>query len=42
VFALAAAHGIRPMIERFRLEEVNEAHRRLRHNEVRYRAVIEM
>ena len=42
VLALAEAHHIRPLIERFPLAEVNAAHQRLRRNEVRYRAVLEM
>lgn len=41
VLALAATHGIRPIIERFGLDAVNEAHDRLRLNKVRYRAVLE-
>ena len=37
---LAAHHRIKPMIERFPLEAVNEAFQRLRNNEVRFRAVL--
>lgn len=38
-----ATHGgIAPMIERFPLEEVNSAFRRMRDNEVRFRAVLTM
>lgn len=38
---LAVAHGIRPQIERYRLDDVNTVHRRLRDNRIRYRAVLE-
>jgi propanol-preferring alcohol dehydrogenase len=41
VLALAAEHEIRPIIERFPLDDVNAAHARLRLNQVRYRAVLE-
>lgn len=42
VLALAADHNIRPTVERFPLEDVNSAHERLRLNQVRYRAVLEI
>ena len=41
VLALASEHGIRPLVERFPLADVNEVHSRLRRNDVRYRAVLE-
>lgn len=37
----AARHGIRPVVERFPMGEVNEAVARLRSGEVRYRVVLE-
>lgn len=40
VLELAARHQIHPQIETYPLEEVNEAHKRLRANEVRFRAVL--
>ncbi len=42
VLALAEAHQITPVIERFRLDDVNIAHDRLRANRVRYRAVLDL
>ena len=33
-------HKIRPIVETYALEDVNEAHERLRANEVRFRAVL--
>lgn len=36
----SALHGIRPMVELYRMDEVNTAMDRLRRNEVRYRAVL--
>ena len=41
LLSLAATHNIRPIIERFRLDEVNVAHDRMRRNDVRFRAVLE-
>ena len=38
---LAVRHGIRPMIERYRLDEVQQVFERLAQNKVRYRAVLE-
>lgn len=40
VLQLAAQHDLRPQIEVYPLDEVNEVHRRLRANEVRFRAVL--
>jgi D-arabinose 1-dehydrogenase-like Zn-dependent alcohol dehydrogenase len=40
--AFAVLHGIRPMIERFPLEEVNTAYQRMINGEVRFRAVLEI
>lgn len=40
VLDLAARHNIRPIIERYTLESVNEAYERLRAGDVRYRAVL--
>ena len=37
---LAAHHRIKPMIERFPLDSVNEAYERLRNNDIRFRAVL--
>jgi alcohol dehydrogenase len=37
---LAAHHHIAPLVERFPLEGVNEAFRRLRKNDIQFRAVI--
>ena len=37
---LAAHHRIKPMIERFPLDSVNEAFARLRNNDIRFRAVL--
>jgi D-arabinose 1-dehydrogenase-like Zn-dependent alcohol dehydrogenase len=37
---LAAHHRIRPLIERFPMEAVNEAYHRLRNNDIRFRAVL--
>jgi uncharacterized zinc-type alcohol dehydrogenase-like protein len=37
----AARHGIKPIIERFKMSEVNEALTRVRDEKVRYRAVLE-
>jgi propanol-preferring alcohol dehydrogenase len=37
---LAVRHNIQPMSEVYPLEEVNQAHERLRRNEVRFRAVL--
>lgn len=42
VLALAEQHGIRPVVERYALAEVNQAHARLRANQVRYRAVLDL
>jgi D-arabinose 1-dehydrogenase-like Zn-dependent alcohol dehydrogenase len=42
VLALAAEHGIKPIIERFPLDAVNIAHARMRLNKVRFRAVLEI
>ncbi len=41
VLHLAALHGIRPMVERYPLEQANEVHQRLRENKVQFRAVLE-
>ncbi|SHW89480.1 hypothetical protein [Mycobacteroides abscessus] len=41
LLALAITHGIRPQIERYRIEDVNQAQDNLRNNKVRYRAVVE-
>jgi D-arabinose 1-dehydrogenase-like Zn-dependent alcohol dehydrogenase len=41
LFELAVKHNIRPQIESYRFEEVDEVHARLRENKVRYRAVLE-
>jgi D-arabinose 1-dehydrogenase-like Zn-dependent alcohol dehydrogenase len=38
---LAVLHRIRPLVERYPLEQVNEVHQRLRENKVRFRAVLE-
>jgi D-arabinose 1-dehydrogenase-like Zn-dependent alcohol dehydrogenase len=38
---LAILHGIRPLVERYPLEQVNEVHQRLRENKVQFRAVLE-
>ena len=40
VLELAAEHGIRPQVEVYPLDEVNEVHARLRANDVRFRAVL--
>jgi D-arabinose 1-dehydrogenase-like Zn-dependent alcohol dehydrogenase len=40
LLALAVAHEIRPLVERFPLKDVNLAHDRLRGNQVRFRAVL--
>ncbi len=40
VLELADRHDIRPQIETYPLERVNEVHTRLRANEVRFRAVL--
>lgn len=40
VLQLAGEHEIRPQIESYPLEQVNEVHARLRANEVRFRAVL--
>jgi alcohol dehydrogenase, propanol-preferring len=37
---LAAAHGIRPTVETYTLDEVNLAHEKLRANQVRFRAIL--
>ena len=42
VLALAVAHDIRPIVERFPLAQINAAHARLRDNQIRYRAVLEL
>lgn len=42
VLALAERHGIRPVIETYPLADVNVAHARLRANQVRYRAVLDL
>lgn len=39
---LAALHGIRPLVERYPLDQVNEVHQRLRENKVQFRAVLEL
>ena len=36
----SAEHGIRPVIERYSMAEINQALARLRSNRVRYRAVL--
>lgn len=41
VLHLAALHGIRPIVEKYPLEQVNEVHQRLRENKVQFRAVLE-
>jgi D-arabinose 1-dehydrogenase-like Zn-dependent alcohol dehydrogenase len=41
LLALAVTHGIRPQIEGYRVEDVNQAQDNLRNNKVRYRAVVE-
>jgi D-arabinose 1-dehydrogenase-like Zn-dependent alcohol dehydrogenase len=38
---LAVLHNIRPLVERYPLEQVNEVHQRLRENKVQFRAVLE-
>jgi len=38
---LAVLHGIRPLVERYPLEQVNEVWQRLRENKVQFRAVLE-
>jgi D-arabinose 1-dehydrogenase-like Zn-dependent alcohol dehydrogenase len=38
---LAVLHGIRPVLEKYPLEQVNEVHQRLRENKVQFRAVLE-
>ncbi len=38
---LAVLHRIRPLLERYPLEQVNEVHQRLRENKVQFRAVLE-
>ena len=40
VLELVAAHDIRPQIETYALDQVNEVHTRLEANEVRFRAVL--
>lgn len=40
VLALAQQHAIRPIIESYPLDDVNQAHARLRANQVRFRAVL--
>jgi len=37
----AAQHGVRPMIERFKMSDLNTALARVREGKVRYRAVLE-
>ena len=37
----AAEHGVRPMIERFKMSDLNTALARIREGKVRYRAVLE-
>lgn len=37
----AALHGIKPMVERMRLDQVNEAFERVLANKVRYRVVLQ-
>jgi D-arabinose 1-dehydrogenase-like Zn-dependent alcohol dehydrogenase len=39
---LAVRHGIRPQIQRFRLDDVNTVHQLLGDNKIRYRAVLEL
>jgi alcohol dehydrogenase, propanol-preferring len=41
LLALAAERGIRPQIERYSLDDINEVADRLRSNTIRYRAVVE-
>jgi D-arabinose 1-dehydrogenase-like Zn-dependent alcohol dehydrogenase len=38
---LAALHGIRPLVERYSLEQVHDVYQRLRENKVQFRAVLE-
>ena len=38
---LAVLHGIRPLVEQYPLEQVNEVQQRLRENKVQFRAVLE-
>lgn len=38
---LAAMHGIRPLVERYPLEQVHDVYQRLRENKVQFRAVLE-
>lgn len=38
---LAALHGIRPLVEKYPLQQVNEVQQRLRENKVQFRAVLE-
>ena len=38
---LAALHGIRPLVERYPLEQVHDVFERLRANKVQFRAVLE-
>lgn len=38
---LAVLHGIRPVVEKYPLEQANEAQQRLRENKVQFRAVLE-
>jgi D-arabinose 1-dehydrogenase-like Zn-dependent alcohol dehydrogenase len=38
---LAVLHGIRPIVEKYPLEQANEVQQRLRENKVRFRAVLE-
>lgn len=38
---LAVLHKIRPLVERYPLEQVNDVHQRLRENKVQFRAVLE-
>ena len=38
---LAVLHRIRPVLEKYPLEQVNEVHQRLRDNQVQFRAVLE-
>jgi propanol-preferring alcohol dehydrogenase len=42
VLALADRHAIRPVVETYALADVNVAHARLRANQVRYRAVLDL
>ena len=42
VLALAEQHAIRPVVETYSLNDVNVAHARLRANQVRYRAVLDL